>query len=63
MQASYVLSPQAHEPLPEACSQARAYPVEIDARTHMLLTGPIAPTILRLAVPNATVMRAIAKFW
>jgi len=57
MQASCVLSPHARKPLlPEACSKVRARPTEIDPRTHMLLTGPIAPTILRLAVPNATAM-------
>ena len=57
MQAACVLSPEARElPLPEACSQARDRPAEVDARTHVLLTNPIAPTILRLAMPNATVM-------
>ncbi len=57
MQASCILSPYTRKPsLPQACSQARARPTEIDARTHMLLTRPIAPTILRLAIPNATVM-------
>jgi len=29
---------------------------EVDARTRMLLEDPIAPAILRLALPNATVM-------
>jgi hypothetical protein len=57
MQASCVLSPQARTlSLGEACSKARARPLETDARTHMLLAKPIAPTILRLAVPNSTVM-------
>ena len=57
MQASCVLLPHARQPSPsEACSKARARPTEIDARTHMLLTKPIVPTILRLAIPNATVM-------
>jgi putative MATE family efflux protein len=57
MQASCVLLPHARQPSPsEACSKARDRPTEIDARTHMLLTKPIAPTILRLAIPNATVM-------
>jgi Na+-driven multidrug efflux pump len=57
MQASCVLSPQARKlSQPEACSKPRARPVEIDAQTHMLLAKPIAPTILRLAVPNSTVM-------
>jgi Na+-driven multidrug efflux pump len=55
MQAACALSPQTLSP-PQACSRARARPAEIDARTHMLLTMPIAPTILRLAIPNATVM-------
>ena len=57
MQASCALSPHASRPaLPKACSGQRTRPVEIDPRTHMLLTKPIAPTILRLAIPNATVM-------
>src|SRR5216683_2725332 len=57
MQASCVLSPQARKlSLPETCSKPRARLVETDARTHMLLAKPIAPTILRLAVPNSTVM-------
>ena len=57
MQASCVLLPHARQPSPsEACSKVRARPTEVDARTHMLLTRPIAPTILRLAIPNATVM-------
>src|SRR6476660_4310480 len=55
MQAACALSPQTL-PSPRACSRARPRPAEIDARTHMLLTRPIAPTILRLAVRNATVM-------
>jgi putative MATE family efflux protein len=57
MQASCVLLPHARQPSSsEACSNARVRPAEIDARTHMLLTKPIAPMILRLAIPNATVM-------
>src|SRR5882672_8385244 len=57
MQASCVLSPQARKlSLQETCSKPRARPVGTDARTHMLLAKPIAPTILRLAVPNSTVM-------
>jgi putative MATE family efflux protein len=57
MQASCVLLPHARQPSPsEACNNVRARPTEIDARTHMLLTKPIVPTILRLAIPNATVM-------
>src|SRR5258707_3434034 len=55
MQAACAIPPQTL-PSPQACSKARPRPPEIDARTHMLLTRPIAPTILRLAVPNATVM-------
>jgi Na+-driven multidrug efflux pump len=57
MQAACVLSPQARTLLPpKACSRAHARPAELDARTLMLLTKPIVPTILRLAIPNATVM-------
>jgi MATE family, multidrug efflux pump len=55
MQAVCALSPQTLSP-PKACSRARARPAEIDARTRMLQTRPIAPMILRLAIPNATVM-------
>jgi putative MATE family efflux protein len=55
MQAACALSPQTLSS-PPICSKARPRPAEIDARTHMLLTRPIAPTILRLAIPNATVM-------
>ena len=40
----------------EANRQRSARPAEIDSRTRMLLEQPIAPTILRLAIPNATVM-------
>jgi Na+-driven multidrug efflux pump len=57
MQASCVLSPQARKlSSSEACGKPRARPVQTDARTHMLLAKPIAPTILRLALPNSTVM-------
>src|SRR3977135_4544098 len=57
MQASCVVSLQARKlSLPETCSKPRARLVETDARTHMLLAKPIAPTILRLAMPNSTVM-------
>src|SRR5882762_7135013 len=57
MQASCVLSTQARKfSLTETCSKPRARLVETDARTHMLLAKPIAATILRLAVPNSTVM-------
>jgi Na+-driven multidrug efflux pump len=57
MQASRVLSTQARKlSLTETCSKPRARLVETDARTHMLLAKPITPTILRLAVPNSTVM-------
>jgi Na+-driven multidrug efflux pump len=56
MQTSCVLSSEAYKlSRPEAC-RARARPIEIDARTQPLVTRPIAPTILRLAIPNATVM-------
>jgi Na+-driven multidrug efflux pump len=42
-----------------ACPRQEGPPalaVEVDARTRMLLEHPITPTILRLALPNATVM-------
>jgi Na+-driven multidrug efflux pump len=55
MQAARVLSPQTLSS-PKACSRAHTRPAELDARTLMLLTKPIAPTILRLAIPNSTVM-------
>src|SRR5258708_15661355 len=55
MQAACAISPQTL-PSPQACSKGRPRPPEIDDRTHMLLTRPITLTILRLAVPNATVM-------
>ena len=38
------------------CEPAPARSAEIDSRTQMLLEQPIAPMILRLAIPNATVM-------
>lgn len=57
MQAACAPSPQAHTLSPaKVCDRAHVRSAEINARTHMLLTKPIAPTILRLAVPNATVM-------
>src|SRR5260370_39938908 len=57
MEGSCVLSPQARKlSLAETCSKPRARIVETDARTHMLLAKPIAPTILRLPVPNSTVI-------
>ncbi len=57
MQSSGVLSCQTGElSLPEACCRSRAQPAAVDPRTHMLLEKPIALTILRLALPNATVM-------
>ena len=57
MQSSGVLSCQTGElSLPKACSRSRAQPAAVDPRTHMLLEKPIAPTILRLALPNAAVM-------
>ena len=40
----------------EAGRQPRRSGRKFDSRTHMLLAKPIAPTILRLAMPNATVM-------
>jgi len=40
----------------EANRQRPARSIEIDSRTRMLLEQPIAPMILRLAIPNATVM-------
>src|SRR5882724_429013 len=40
----------------EANRQRPARSAEIDSRTRMLLEQPIAPMILRLAIPNATVM-------
>ena len=63
MQSSAVLSCRTGEPSPaESClrrkanREQRARPAEVDSRTRMLLENPIAPTILRLALPNATVM-------
>lgn len=57
MQSSGVLSCQTGElSLREACSRSRHQPTPVDLRTHMLLEKPIALTILRLAIPNATVM-------
>ena len=41
---------------PKHAAKPAPAPQKSDARTHMLLTKPIAPTILRLAIPNATVM-------
>jgi Na+-driven multidrug efflux pump len=43
-------------PRNDAKGPPRARSDEIDSRTRMLLEKPIAPTILRLAIPNATVM-------
>jgi Na+-driven multidrug efflux pump len=62
MQSSGVLSCRTGElSLPEKCSreanrQPRARPAEVDSRTRMLLTRPIAPMIMRLAIPNVAVM-------
>ena len=63
MQSSAVLSCRTGEASPaESClrrkanREQRARPAEVDSRTRMLLENPIAPTILRLALPNATVM-------
>src|SRR5690348_8567371 len=36
-------------------------PRPLDARTRLLLDGPIAPTLLRLATPNVLVMFAQAS--
>jgi putative MATE family efflux protein len=43
-------------PRQPANPQSHARSSEIDSRTRMLLENPIASTILRLALPNATVM-------
>jgi hypothetical protein len=42
----------------EGCQNksAKGQSANVDARTRMLLEQPIAPTILRLAIPNAAVM-------
>ena len=63
MQSSAVLSCRTGEASPaESClrrkanREQRARPADVDSRTRMLLENPIAPTILRLALPNATVM-------
>jgi len=40
----------------EASPPSRARSPELDPRTEMLLKQPIAPTIVRLAIPNAVVM-------
>lgn len=58
MQSSGALSGRTCElSLPKACIRSRPQPAAVvDPRTHMLLERPIAPTILRLALPNATVM-------
>ncbi len=63
MQSSAVLScrtgdvsPAGTCPRKQANRPRRTRPTEIDSRTRMLLEKPIAPTILRLALPNATVM-------
>lgn len=62
MQSSAALSCQPRDVSPaKACppqetNRPRPQPAEVDARTRMLLQNPIAPTILRLALPNATVM-------
>jgi Na+-driven multidrug efflux pump len=69
MQASCLPSCQTGElSLPEKCSlrprcqhkeanrQPHARPAQVDSRTRMLLEEPIAPTIMRLAIPNAAVM-------
>lgn len=60
MQSSAALSCQPRDVSPaKACppqETKRSRLAEVDARTRMLLQNPIAPTILRLALPNATVM-------
>jgi hypothetical protein len=40
----------------EANRQPGGQPAELDARSRMLLEQPIASMIMRLAIPNATVM-------
>ncbi|UPK37943.1 MATE family efflux transporter [Bradyrhizobium sp. 186] len=40
----------------EANRQPGTQPADLDARSRMLLEKPIVPTIMRLAIPNATVM-------
>ncbi|MEN3346909.1 MAG: hypothetical protein V7632_544, partial [Bradyrhizobium sp.] len=56
-------SPQANKACDESrvlananCPRNAKPTAELDARTRMLLEHPIAPLILRLALPNATVM-------
>ena len=48
-----VVESRRHE---EANRKPGGQPAEVDARTRMLLENPIAPTIVRLAIPNAAVM-------
>jgi Na+-driven multidrug efflux pump len=43
-------------PHTKANRQPGGQPAEVDSRTRMLLEKPIAPTIMRLAIPNAIVM-------
>jgi Na+-driven multidrug efflux pump len=43
-------------PLKEANRQSTGRPADLDFRTRMLLEQPIALLIMRLAIPNATVM-------
>ena len=52
------LAPPAVENCPhtKANRQPGGQPAEVDSRTRMLLEKPIAPTIMRLAIPNAIVM-------
>src|SRR5258707_9225422 len=60
--ASAELAKKIAAPAIESCRQSEANrqpparSAEIDTRTRMLLEQPIAPMILRLAIPNATVM-------
>jgi Na+-driven multidrug efflux pump len=63
MSSSAVLTCRTGDIAPaRTCPHARANPppralaAEVDSRTRMLLEQPIAPMILRLALPNATVM-------
>ncbi|MFT5590860.1 MAG: Na+-driven multidrug efflux pump [Bradyrhizobium sp.] len=39
-----------------AATQTTPSPLAMDARTRMLLEGPIVPTLLRLGAPNVLVM-------
>ena len=62
MSSSAVLLRRTEAPADARCPQRHANPpsraaaTDLDPRTRMLLEQPIAPLILRLALPNATVM-------